>query len=318
MAFDPNASQLSEEQIIQQVFDPANRALRTDAFVQIDTIHADLVVDIDAAGGDNIALSNADGSKKVTVTTIGPIEALDVNVAHSVLPDGAATEAKQDAGNLSLDNIDNKVATAANQVVEQTKLDTIHSDLVTIESKQDAGNASLSSIDSKVSTAANQVIEIASLQLIDDIVHAPNASLSKGVPLMGQLDDSATILATEDNVSVARITEQRAIHTNLRDNSGVELGTISNPIQISGSFEKFFTLLAASKWMDLATYDQVIPSFAGGGVTLAYYEDGAFLGEAIINDFNSLSIWNVQLTRYIDDDDGTILQDDDDTSLNLD
>lgn len=83
MAFDPNASQLSQEQILQQVFDPVNNALRTDATVQVDTIHADLSVDIKASDGDNIAIANADGSKVVTVTTVGPHNGLDVNIVNT-------------------------------------------------------------------------------------------------------------------------------------------------------------------------------------------------------------------------------------------
>ena len=73
MAFNPNASQLSEEQIIQQVFDPANNALRTDAFVQVDTINAELTVDIKAASGDDISIASQDGTKHLDVNSDGSI-----------------------------------------------------------------------------------------------------------------------------------------------------------------------------------------------------------------------------------------------------
>lgn len=79
-------------------------------------------------------------------------------------------------------------------------------------------------------TAANQTTEITSLQLIDDAIHAQNASLNKGVPMMGQLDDTSTTAATEDAVAVARITAQRAVHTNLRNNAGTEIGTVAAPV----------------------------------------------------------------------------------------
>lgn len=61
-------------------------------------------------------------------------------------------------------------ATSANQSSELTKLDTLHTDLVTVEGKQDTGNTSLGSIDTKLSnqaTAANQATEIATLVSID-------------------------------------------------------------------------------------------------------------------------------------------------------
>lgn len=379
MAFDPNASQLSEEQIIQQVFDPDNRALRTNAFVQVDTINADLTVDIQASSGDNIAIANADGSKIVNVTTVGLNNALDVNIVQSTPTAGSAT--------------------AANQVIEQGKLDTLHADLVTIEGKQDTGNASLSSIDGKINdnygassgavrtaaqigntsgaadfnsgattaqtlrvvlptdqsaipasqsgtwninnisgtislptgaatettvsaintkivttvngikvdgsavtqpisavslplpsgastsalqitantslasidagipnalgaatiansmpvniasdqivpvsvtslplpsgaaTSANQTTEITSLQIIDDVPSAMNAAFNKGNTIMGQLDDTSTTVATEDNVAPVRITAQRSLHINLRNTAGTEIGTSANPIR---------------------------------------------------------------------------------------
>ncbi len=93
-------------------------------------------------------------------------------------------------------------------------------------------NVTQSALPSGAATSANQATEITSLQLIDDSPHANNATLNKGAPLMGQLDDTSTILATEDNVSVARITAQRALHANLRDTSGIALGTTANPLFI--------------------------------------------------------------------------------------
>lgn len=85
---------------------------------------------------------------------------------------------------------------------------------------------------SGAATSANQTTEITSLQLIDDIPHSQNAALSKGVPIMGQLDDTATTAATEDNVATIRITAQRAGHVNPRDNSGNELFTTTTPGRI--------------------------------------------------------------------------------------
>lgn len=84
MPLNPTPSQLDQQQILQRVFDKDNDTLRTDAFIQIDTINADLSVEIDAADGDNISISNADGSKKASITTQGSIQSLDVNIVADV------------------------------------------------------------------------------------------------------------------------------------------------------------------------------------------------------------------------------------------
>lgn len=96
-------------------------------------------------------------------------------------------------------------------------------------------NVTASALPTGAATDANQATEITSLQLIDDIPHAQNAVFSKGVPLMGQLDDTATTAATENNVAVARITAQRAMHINVRNNSGTEIFTSGTPGVISGT-----------------------------------------------------------------------------------
>jgi len=103
----------------------------------------------------------------------------------------------------------------------------------------------------------------------------------------------------------------------LHDNNGNRYDA-ANPLPVVGSFEKFFDIVSSSNWMDLATYDQVVPTYTNSNttLTLAYLEDGALLGEAVIN-YTSLTTWDIVLKRYIDDDDGTPLLDDDGTNLNL-
>lgn len=78
----PNApyTQLSANQCIQQAFDESQDKLRVDASVSVTQIVGEVSVEIDAADGDNIALASPDGSKKVTVTTVGSSNALDVNI----------------------------------------------------------------------------------------------------------------------------------------------------------------------------------------------------------------------------------------------
>lgn len=140
-----------------------------------------------------------------------------ISVVSLPLPSGASTAANQSTQITSLSSIDTKLSNQATA------------------SKQDTGNTSLSSIDTKLSsqaTAANQNTEITALQILDDVPSAQNAAFSKGTPVMGQLDDSGTTAATEDNVAALRITAQRAVHTNLRNNAGTEIATASNPVRI--------------------------------------------------------------------------------------
>lgn len=61
------------------------------------------------------------------------------------------------------------------------------------------------------------------LETDNDSVHSRNEAFNKSTAIGGELDDASTVAATEGNVSPARITPQRALHTNLRNNSGGEL-----------------------------------------------------------------------------------------------
>lgn len=97
---------------------------------------------------------------------------------------------------------------------------------------------SLSNISGTVSlptgaaTAANQATVITSIQILDDVPTAQNGTFVKGTPIMGQLDDTSTVAATEDAVAVARITAQRALHTNLRNVAGTEIATAAAPLRM--------------------------------------------------------------------------------------
>ncbi len=82
---------------------------------------------------------------------------------------------------------------------------------------------------------------------------------------------------------------------------------------------KIQSIINSSKWMDLAVFDEVTPSFSldGKTVTITYKSSGAILGEAVAY-FNTEQDWSLNLYRYIADDDGTKLLDDDGTALILD
>jgi hypothetical protein len=81
-------------------------------------------------------------------------------------------------------------------------------------------------------------------------------------------------------------------------------------------YEKLIGLLTNANWMNLGNFDQVIPLVVGNLTTLDYYEDGYIIGQALFT-FNTDLDWNIVLKRYINDDDGSWLQDDDDTPFTL-
>lgn len=76
-------TQLDFQQVLKQAFDETKDKIRVDAEVVASFGDAELAVELDAADGDNVALANADGSKKVSVTTSGSKNGLDVNVINS-------------------------------------------------------------------------------------------------------------------------------------------------------------------------------------------------------------------------------------------
>ena len=91
-----------------------------------------------------------------------------------------------------------------------------------------------------------------------------------------------------------------------------------NPVPTSSAYEKFFNLIVSSSWLKLATFDEVVPSFVGDNMTLAFKESGAIIGRAFVTNYPSQTGWSLRLERYINNADGEILLDDDDTPLILD
>lgn len=132
-------------------------------------------------------------------------------------------------------------------------------------------------------------------------------------------------VGTNETHQVQRITAKRGTadtdtvsqDVSLHDNEG-NAYTATNPVPTSNTYEKFIALINASNWMKLANYDSVVPLISGTTLTLTYKEDDAMLGEAVITNYASLNGWNLKLNRYIADDDGIQLLDDDNTPLNLD
>lgn len=149
-----------------------------------------------------------------------------ISAASLPLPAGAATSALQTTGNTTLTTISGQLPATLGAKTTANSL------AVNIASDQTVPvSASSLPLPTGASTAANQSTEITALQILDDVPAAMNAAFSKGDTIMGQLDDTSTTTATEDNVAPVRITAQRAAHTNLRNVSGTEIGTSGAPIR---------------------------------------------------------------------------------------
>ena len=71
--------------------------------------------------------------------------------------------------------------------------------------------------------------------LLGTTPHVQGQLFARGVPMMAEFDDVAPTTATEDRVDVPRITSLRALHVNLRTNSGAEFGTTTDPVAVHGT-----------------------------------------------------------------------------------
>lgn len=87
------------------------------------------------------------------------------------------------------------------------------------------------SLPTGASTSANQNTEITSLQLIDDIVHSGDATLSKYAVLGGVFDDVSPVAVTENNAQSLRMSSRRALY--VETPSG---GTFSTQATQSGTW----------------------------------------------------------------------------------
>lgn len=83
----PNRGNLDPTQILQRAFDELNDKIRVDSSISINQITGEVSVELDAADGDNVAIS--DGTNQVTTTVDGSKVGLDVNVLN--LPTSAGS-----------------------------------------------------------------------------------------------------------------------------------------------------------------------------------------------------------------------------------
>jgi hypothetical protein len=63
--------------------------------------------------------------------------------------------------------------------------------------------------------------------------HTANEAFKESMAIGGMMDDAATTLATEGNVSAVRITAERALMVNLRTEADAEIGTVASPLVVT-------------------------------------------------------------------------------------
>jgi hypothetical protein len=109
-----------------------------------------------------------------------------------------------------------------------------------------------------------------------------------------------------DNTTIGNDGDRLKVSAQLPSNITVLLGR-----------SQIYDFVIQSGWMRSAIYDNVTISVTGTLATLSFYEDDTLLGQAFV-DFIDPDNWDMTTSRYICDDDGTPLEDDDNIKLNLD
>lgn len=230
----PNRSLLDATQILQRVMDESTDKLRVDADLKVDSITGELEIEIDAASGDNISIANADGSKKVTVTTIGSNQSLDVNVTNSALPAGAATSANQSTGNASLASIDTKLTSPLTVTGPLTNTQLRASAVpvsvsgVSTSALQTSGNASLTSIDSKLTSPLTVTGPLTNTQLrATPVPVSGTVTSNQGTPA---ITADAWPSKITDGINTAAITSNGEVKVVNGLRSGGTYGVLSIPL----------------------------------------------------------------------------------------
>jgi hypothetical protein len=112
----------------------------------------------------------------------------------------------------------------------------------------------------------------------------------------------------------AENSDTTSLDVSIHDHQGNEF-TDRNPIPVSSNYEKIIQVILNSTWLQTAVYDEVITTVLPdrSNINISFREDGFEIGLAVVNYMSDLS-WDFKLYRYLLDDSGTKLLDDDDTT----
>lgn len=233
------------------------------------------VADALPPGGNVIgATKTTDGTNTAAVkaASTAPV-ATDPALVVALSPNGAqATSALQTTGNSSLASIDAGIPAALGQT--------------TMSASMPVAIAS----DNGIATSANQSTEITSLQILDNVPASMNGAFVQGAPAMGQLDDTSTTVATEDNVAPIRITPQRAAHINLRNQAGTEIGTTANPVSVIVVDENVASYSTAFTGVASATTPTDLACILGSATKLVHVTRIEFSGTMTLSTAVSLQV----------------------------
>jgi hypothetical protein len=174
------------------------------------------------SGGDTIATDEIAGVKHQRVKIQYGVDgsATDVSDTNPLPIDDAGGSITVDAASLPLPA---GAATAANQLADGHNVTVDNASGASAVNVQDGGNSL--TVDGTVTANAGTG------DFLSVTGHTRNEAFKESNAVGGELDDTATVAATEGNVSPARITAQRAFHTNLRNDAGTEIATASNPVR---------------------------------------------------------------------------------------
>lgn len=121
--------------------------------------------------------------------------------------------------------------------------------------------------------------------------------------------------ADGDNIAISDGTNTAAVNVNsqleVHDTDAiVELDKINN------AYERLIPILANANFLKNANFDSVLPSVVGNIVSFSYLEDTFEIAKVSLDYTNKFS-WDLEIERYLLNDDGSKLLDDDDTPLFL-
>lgn len=224
MGINNNRTQLDTQQIFERSFDPTNDRIRVDAEISASIIAPPgLEVSITAVD-DNIAIRNSnntdellinpDGSINVTTTPSGTS---DINLAQVAGTTTAVNNGTANAGT-------QRVAIASDNT--PFTVNALQSGVWSTRIQDSAGNSLTSTggaLDVNISSGSIDV------GTTDQSTFTYGSSIEQ--PIGGVFQDTSPNL-TSGQTGAVRLTQFRAFHINLRDNSGTELGTSGNPLRI--------------------------------------------------------------------------------------
>lgn len=246
---------LDQQQVIKSVYDTDDNSLRV-SVVSGSGGGGSLAVEIDASE-DSIAIG--DGTKLATITTVGPKNALDVNVVQitgdiateTTLSDLNSKVIKSDTDNVTIINsvLPDGASTAFNQVTTNTTLSSILSELqqkteptdtqqisatslplptgASTSALQSTGNASLASIDAKLTSPISVTGPLTNSELrASEVPVSLTSTTISNFPAVQSIDDNGGSLTVDGTVELGA--------TSLAALENIT-ATVSGPVDLSAS-----------------------------------------------------------------------------------